>query len=137
MTTPGSNDGSVAIGQEWLRREFGLAVPASAVESYIIQGARRTAVHGAPTLEFYPRQYDTDRAVASHLRFAFRHEPIDLGILVAVLKAMVPAELESWVRTEPTGAYSRRAWFFYETFTEGRWTSRTLAPATTLMPPGP
>jgi Fic family protein len=29
----------------------------------------------------------------------------------------VPAELESWVRAEPTGAYSRRAWFFYETFT--------------------
>jgi len=117
MATSGSNDGPAAIGQEWLRREFGLAVPAPAVESYIIQGARRTAVHGSRTLEFYPRQYETDRAVASHLRFALRHEPIDLGVLVAVLKAMVPAELESWVRAEPTGAYSRRAWFFYETFT--------------------
>jgi Fic family protein len=30
---------------------------------------------------------------------------------------MAPAELESWVRAEPTGAYSRRAWFFYEHFT--------------------
>jgi len=117
MATPGSNDGPAAIGQEWLRRELGLAVPAPAVESYIIQGARRTAAHGARTLEFYPRQYDTDRAVVSHLRFALRHEPIDLGVLVAVFKTMVPAELESWVRAEPTGAYSRRAWFFYETFT--------------------
>lgn len=116
MGIPGSNDGPAAIGQAWLRRQFGLAVPAPAVESYVVQGARRTAVHGSRTLEFYPRQYDTDGTVASHLRFALRHEPIDLGVLVAVLKAMVPAELESWVRAEPTGAYSRRAWFFYETF---------------------
>jgi Fic family protein len=117
MATTGSNSTPVAVGQEWLRREFGLAVPPPAVESYIIQGARRTAVQDSRTLEFYPRQYDTDGTVASHLRFALRHEPIDLGVLVAVLKAMAPAELESWVRAEPTGAYSRRAWFFYETFT--------------------
>ena len=117
MANPGSNDGPAAIGQEWLRREFGLAVPAPAVESYIIQGARRTAVHGPRTLEFYPRQYDADGTVVSHLRFALRHEPVDLGVLVAVLKAMKRTELESWVRAEPTGAYSRRAWFFYETFT--------------------
>jgi len=117
MINPGSNDVSMPIGQAWLRREFGLGVPASAVESYIVQGARRTATDGSHTLEFYPRQYETDGAVVSHLRFALRHEPIDLGILVAVLKAMAPAELESWVRAEPTGAYSRRAWFFYETFT--------------------
>lgn len=117
MTTVDSNAGSVAIGQEWLRREFKLAVPAPAVQSYIVQGARRTAVHGARTLEFYPRQYATDRGIVSHLRFALRHEPIDLGVLVAVLRTMAPSELESWVREEPTGAYSRRAWFFYETFT--------------------
>jgi Fic family protein len=112
-----THDGRAAIGQEWLRREFSLAVTAPAVESYIIPGARRTAVQGSRTLEFYPRQYEADGAVVSHLRFALRHEPIDLGILVGVLKAMAPAALESWVRAEPTGAYSRRAWFFYETFT--------------------
>ncbi len=117
MATPDPNNGPAAIGQEWLRREFGSAVPAPAVESYIIRGARRTAVHGRRTLEFYPRQYEADGTVVSHLRFALRHEPIDLGVIVAVLKAMVPAELESWVRAEPTGAYSRRAWFLYETFT--------------------
>lgn len=117
MGTPDSNDGAAAIGQAWLRRQFGLAVPAPAVESYIVQGARRTDATGPRTFEFYPRQYEADGTVAAHLRFALRHEPVDLGILVAVLKAMVPAELEAWVRAEPTGAYSRRAWFFYETFT--------------------
>lgn len=107
----------MAIGQAWLRQQFRLAVPAPAVESYVVPGARRTAADGSRTLEYYPRQYDTDGTVASHLRFALRHEPTDLGVLVAVLKAMAPAELESWVRAEPTGAYSRRAWFFYEHFT--------------------
>lgn len=106
----------MAIGQAWLRQQFRLAVPAPAVESYVVPGARRTAADGSRTLEYYPRQYETDGSVVSHLRFALRHEPTDLGVLVAVLKAMAPAELESWVRAEPTGAYSRRAWFFYEHF---------------------
>ncbi|WP_116808245.1 Fic family protein [Steroidobacter cummioxidans] len=117
MVRTDSNQEPVAIGQEWLRRELSLDVPAPAVESYIIQGARRTAVHGARTCEFFPRHYAVDATLASHLRFALRHEPIDLGVLVAALKTMQPAEIETWVRAEPTGAYSRRAWFFYETFT--------------------
>jgi Fic family protein len=119
MVSPGSNtpEGLLPIGQEWLRRELALAVPALTVESYIVQGARRTAMDGLRTLEFYPRQYAVGSDIASHLRFALRYEPIDLSVLVAALKAIRPAELEAWVRREPTGAYSRRAWFFYETFT--------------------
>jgi hypothetical protein len=116
MATPSSNPPS-PIGHEWLRRELSLAVPAPAIQSYVIQGARRTTVQGARTLEFYPRHYATDNDVISNLRFALRHEPIDLGVLVAVLKAMNSGDLESWIRAEPTGAYSRRAWFLYETFT--------------------
>jgi Fic family protein len=116
MAEMDSKEGLAPIGHAWLRRELGLAVPAPAVESYIVQGARRTAVHYRRVHEFYPRQYATDSTVASHLRFALRHEPLDLGILVATFKAMARGELESWVRAEPTGAYSRRAWFLYETF---------------------
>lgn len=117
MVRADSNQEPIAIGQEWLRRELSLDVPAPAVESYIIQGARRTTVHGPRTSEFFPPHYAVDATLASHLRFALRHEPIDLGVLVAALKTMQPTEIETWVRTEPTGAYSRRAWFFYETFT--------------------
>ena len=94
-----------------------MAVPAPAVESYVVAGARRTEVHGSRIVELYPRQYATDGTAMSHLRFALRHETVDLGVLVAALKAIGPAVLEAWVRAEPTGAYSRRAWFLYETFT--------------------
>ncbi len=105
------------IGQAWLRSELNLAVPAPAVESYVGAGARQTEVHGSRIVERYPRQYAADGSIAAHLRFALRHEPVDLGVLVAALQAVEPAELEAWARREPTGAFSRRAWFFYETFT--------------------
>ena len=94
-----------------------MPVPPPQVESSLVAGARRTDAVGARTLERYPRQYAAEDSVAAHLRFALRHEPFDLRVLVAALKALEPADLERWVRAEPTGAFSRRAWFFYETFT--------------------
>lgn len=105
------------IGHAWLRRQLSLAVPAPYTESYVVTGARRTEVRGPRTVELYPRQYAVDDTPVAHLRFALRHEPTDLGVLVAALKAVGSVTLEAWVRAEPTGAFSRRAWFFYETFT--------------------
>ncbi|MDD2704953.1 MAG: Fic family protein [Acidocella sp.] len=117
MSDPSLNDGTAPLGYAWLRRELDLAVPAPAVESYVIQGARRTEIRGRHIIEFYPRQYATESMVTSHLRFALRHEPVDIGVLVAALKALKPTDIEAWVRAEPTGGFSRRTWFFYETFT--------------------
>ena len=56
-------------------------------------------------------------SVVAHLRFALRHEPVDLGVLAAALKAVDPSDIEAWVRAEPTGAFSRRAWFLGEMVT--------------------
>lgn len=105
------------IGQAWLIQKLGLAVPPPAIESYLVAGARRTETHGARTREWYPMRYTPEGSVISHIRFALRHEAFDLGVLVAALTATDPAEIEAWVRTQPTGAFSRRAWFLYETFT--------------------
>lgn len=110
------NDARAPIGHTWLQRELVLRAPPPAVESYVVPGARRTEVNGSRTVESYPHQYRPDDTVAAHLKFALRYEPVDLGILVAAFRAMNPAELEDWVRREPTGAFSRRAWFLYETF---------------------
>lgn len=43
----------------------------------------------------YPRQYEGDDTIASHLRFALRYEPIDLGVLIAV-----PGRLAAAKRTQ-------------------------------------
>ena len=118
MATPVAKEKWSPIGQAWLRSELNLAVPLPAVESWVGAGARRTEVQGdSRIVELYPRQYAADGSIAAHLRFALRHEPVDLGVLVAALKTIEASELEGWVRAEPTGAFSRRAWFFYETFT--------------------
>ncbi len=105
------------IGQAWLRRELNLPVPPAGSESYVVAGARRTEIHGANAVEFYPRQYATDSTVVAHLRFALRHEPLDVGVIAATMKAIDAATLEDWLRREPTGGFSRRAWFFFELFT--------------------
>lgn len=105
------------IGQAWLRSELNLPAPPAGSESYVVAGARRTEVHGANAVEFYPRQYATDSTVVAHLRFALRHEPLDPGVIAATMKAIDAAVLEDWLRREPTGGFSRRAWFFFELFT--------------------
>lgn len=105
------------IGQAWLRKELGLRVPRPSVESHVTAGARRTERDGTRVTEQYPLPYEPSESAISHLRFALRHEAFDLAVLVAALKAIPPADLELWVREEPSGAYSRRAWFLYETFT--------------------
>lgn len=105
------------IGQAWLRKELGLQVPRPSVESYVTAGARRTERDGTRVTEQYPLAYAPSESAISHLRFALRHEAFDLAVLVAALNAIPPADIELWVREEPSGAYSRRAWFLYETFT--------------------
>jgi Fic family protein len=115
------------VGHVAIRELLGLRVPPPAVASYVGPGARRTEIHEGRIFEFYPKQYMPDGSLVSQLRFALRHEPVDLGVLVAAFKAMDPGEIADWVREEPTGAYSRRAWFLYETFT-GR--ELDLPPAT-------
>jgi hypothetical protein len=115
-----NDTGSSPIGHEWLRRELKLRVPAQAVESYVRSGARRTEVPNNRRVEFYPSHYAVPDDPGAHLKFALRHEPLDLGVLVSALKAMEPDEIERWVRSEPTGAYSRRAWFLYEWSTGNR-----------------
>ena len=112
-----TNQERTPVGQAWLRRELSLAVPQPAVESYLVSGTRRTEVHGSRLVEGYPRHYAPGDSVVSHLRFMLRREPFDLGVLAAALKTIDPGTMEDWVRSEPTGAYSRRAWFFYETLT--------------------
>ncbi|MCL8380865.1 Fic family protein [Xanthobacter aminoxidans] len=104
------------IGQAWLRAFFDVRVPAPCTESYVVAGARRTETSGDRTTEFYPRSYATGDDPVANLRFALRYEPLDLRVLVGAMAAMGPETIEAWVRAEPTGAYARRAWFFYEHF---------------------
>lgn len=51
------------------------------------------------------------------MAFALRHEAIDLQILKRAFDAIPAEELTAFIKAAPTGALTRRAWFFYETLT--------------------
>ena len=111
-----SNAGVQPIGQAWLRSNLDLQVPPPAHESFVGTGVRRTEAHGGRVLEFYPTTYAVADDPVAHVKFALRHEPIDLTLLVAALCALPESDLAAWIGREPTGAFARRAWFLFETF---------------------
>ena len=109
-----------SAGQVWLVENLGLAVPLPQTRSYCGNYARRTYKDDGITLERYGKSYRPDGTVAGHLKFALKNEPLDMAVMAATFAAVSPAEIERWVREEPKGAYSRRAWFMYEWFTGER-----------------
>ena len=97
-----------------LRNRFRLELPIPPVVSIIGSGQRRTLVEDGIVVERYPAAYDRGEGLAAELKHALRHEPLHLGILDLTFRAADPIEIETWVSSEPTGVFSRRAWFLYE-----------------------
>lgn len=105
------------IGQAALIERYGLRVPSPAVISVAGAASRRTVVEGGRAIERYPAGYAPDDDLVGHLKFAFRREALDVGLLHALFKTIDPAELEGWIRSEPNGGPARRVWFLYEWLT--------------------
>jgi Fic family protein len=106
-----------SIGQLRLHEMLSLDVPKPFVRSTAARGMRRTIEEPDARLEQYPLRYLPDDTVVEHLKFALRNEALDMGVLAAAFKAMPKEDIENWVKAEPTGALSRRAWFLYEELT--------------------
>ena len=62
---------------------------------------------------FTPRHRPED-TLYGHLTFALKHEGIDLAALNALFQMIESNELETIIRSEPTGKYSRKLWFLWE-----------------------
>jgi hypothetical protein len=106
----------IAVGLHGLVEQLGLKIPLPAVRSEVVAGARKTRVVDNRILEQYPKSY-LPSGVTGNLRFAMRYEPIDLGVLNAAFSAIDISAMESWIRSEPTGIFARRAWYLYELLT--------------------
>jgi len=107
-------------GLAWLIEHFGSHVPGPAVRSETIAGACRTVVGNGQVLEQYPAAAGY-APMFGHLRFALRYEPLDAGVWNAVVHALEPNEMERWIREDPTGRFTGRAWYFYEALTGEDW----------------
>ena len=106
----------VSIGFHRLIDELKLQVPLPAVRSEASSGARKTVLADNLVIERYPSGY-LPRGIMGHLRFALRYEPIHLGVMAALFRALDRRQVEHWVRTEPTSKFGRRAWYLFELLT--------------------
>lgn len=105
-------------GQLALHTALRLRVPGPYHRSFITTGStRETHVDRDAARHHYPKRYAHDGALRDHLRFALRHEPLDRRLLAAAFDVWGEQDITDWVRHEPTGRTSRRAWFLFETLT--------------------
>jgi len=66
----------------------------------------------------YDKRYwpgDTD---IEHLVFALKHENFDLLSLKRLLEILQISDMESYIKSRPTGIYARKIWFLFEWFQE-------------------
>jgi len=96
---------------------YGLEVPLPRTLSAIGQRHKVTEQDGWRI--FTPR-HAPSAGLEGHLTFALKWEGIDLAVLARLFAVVAAAEIESIIRSKPTGSYSRRIWFLYEWLTGNR-----------------
>jgi hypothetical protein len=101
-------------GYSALIDRYGLRVPLPAKLAGIAE--RHHRVETAEWQLLTPRHAPSDD-LGGHLGFALKWEGVDLGILSALFRMVPDQEMSALIRTEPTGAYMRRLWFFREWLT--------------------
>ncbi len=105
------------VGWAALVSALGLQAPVrgpSCISAKHVRGSRRR--HGIWSV--FDKRYDPGETFVDQLVFALRHENLDLLILKRAFEVAEPSALEAYVRSAPTGATARRAWFFYEWLTD-------------------
>ncbi len=58
-----------------------------------------------------------EASLGGHMIFALRHECLDLPLLKRIFDAVPEPEMEAFIASAPTGAWTRRAWFLFEWLT--------------------
>jgi hypothetical protein len=80
-------------------------------------GTHRIDLRAGIIEEIYPPKYWPGDTLGDHLEFAFKYDGTNLAILAGVFQMAAMEDFLEYVRSKPTGKYSRRLWFFYELLT--------------------
>ena len=67
--------------------------------------------------EVFRTQYWPGEKIGDHLEFALKYDGVNLGLLAQIFDHVSQEELTEYIKSKPTGKYSRRIWFFYEFLT--------------------
>jgi hypothetical protein len=85
----------------------------SCVSEKFVRGSRKA--EGEWTV--FDKRYWPGETFADHLTFALRHEPLDLLLLVKILRVAPKDLITDYVASAPSGQPNRRVWFLYEHLT--------------------
>jgi hypothetical protein len=110
--------GTRLVGWAALVQTFGVQAPVrrpSAVSGQHVKASRREE----RDWNVFDKRYWPGESFGDQLGFALRHEDLDLLVLKRLFEAVPQDTVTAFVRSAPTGAPNRRAWFLYE-FLTGR-----------------
>lgn len=100
------------VGYAWLIEQYNLSCPLPEKTSFISRRHRR---YTKESWDVYTPRHEPEDNITGHLIFALRYEGIHNHILTELFTIINPEIIARWVRSEPTGRYSRRIWYLYET----------------------
>lgn len=104
------------VGWAALVQEYDIQAPVRQ-PSCVSHGSIKGGSRKEDVWTVFDKRMTPDSSIRGHLAFAMKHESIDLLILKRLFDCVNQGEIESLVMAEPTGATSRRVWFFYEWLT--------------------
>ncbi|MGI9228645.1 MAG: Fic family protein [Gammaproteobacteria bacterium] len=108
---PALEDGATLAGYAALIARHELVVVAP---DYLCAIGTRHKRHNNDRWHLFTPRHKPEDSLRGHLTFALKYEGIDLAVLKALFERVKPQDIAALVKTEPTGAYSRRIWFLYE-----------------------
>ena len=107
-----------ALGYSELIRRYSLDVLSPWCESWLApRGERKTHVEQNLTTSIYPPRYDPGDELGDQLTFALKYEGVNLEVLSALFGVIDSDDLVLFIKTRPTGRYTRLTWFYYEWLT--------------------
>lgn len=105
------------IGYQWLAQKYSIEPAQPFIATSFIGKSRFATTTDGLTSTSYPESYRPGPKTADHLAFALKHEGVHLEFLARLFAGLPKEEIETWVNSEPSGQYARRAGFFYEWLT--------------------
>lgn len=105
-------------GYTYLLKNLGLAGMPHWHTSFVSStGTHRSKVQDSAIEEIYPIRYWPGEKIGDHLEFALKYDGINLSLLMRIFEHAPQKELSEYIKSKPTGKYTRRVWFFYEFLT--------------------
>jgi len=102
---------ALLVGYGALIEALGLRLPLPTVLTLVSSKKR---VYNTPEWRVLSSSYAPDDTLYGHLVFALKYEGINLLFFKKLFERVEKSTIESWIKSEPLGQYSRRIWFLYE-----------------------